>query len=263
MLFRTRDFLLFLLTTAFLVIGIASTIGIDLSVARQKASLISFGENSGEEVIYQAFLSETPPDTRVSRISELKDKVATFLSLNKIIVVEPEEIVVEEDGVEVTEEGTILTCQNYQKSNVFWSPNDLKFEIAEGARIVYRYVPPDVAVDVSTSTEIVNDFQMRDVVLQLSLRTSPSGKKNCLNTDVVGIALDGSLIRNTEQSLYGVFGETTLIGYALDGFPIYGLSAKKADSCGGLVFEGEYRYYLSIDREGVLGCFSGEPTQIR
>jgi hypothetical protein len=265
MLFRTRDFLLFLLTVAFLVIGIASTIGIDLSVARQQAALVSFNQGSGEEVIYQAVLPEAAPDTRVSRITELKDKVAAFLGVNKDVFVETEEEVVVEEVVAAADLGSIQTCSNYAPLNVAWSPSNLNFEIVEGARIVYREVatPAIVPVPTSTSTEALPIFVARDVVLQLPLRTAPLANKTCLSSDVVGIALDGSLIRNNEQGLYGVFGESTLIGYALDGFPIYGLSKQAADSCGGSMSSGEYRYYLSSEREGILGCFSGVPTQVR
>lgn len=262
MLFRTRDFLLFLLTTAFLVVGIASTIGIDLSVARQKASLISFQDN-GEEVIYKAVLPEVVPETRTSRLSELKDKVVAFLGANKDVFVVPEEEVIEEVSSEVTViDGSVLNCPNYSALNISWSPKDLNFEIVEGARIVSRSAPEVALAPISSSTEALPIFSAPDVVLQLPLRTAPLAKKTCLNTDVVGIALDGSLIRNKEQGLYGVFGESTLVGYALDGFPIYGLSSQKTDSCGGSTASGEYRYFLSKDREGVIGCFSGVPTQI-
>jgi hypothetical protein len=68
------------------------------------------------------------------------------------------------------------------------------------------------------------------VVLQLPLPFGPQGK-TCLSYDVVGVALDGSLIRNNEHSLYQVFGSETLIGYALDGFPIYGLNKSSAARC--------------------------------
>lgn len=269
MLFRTRDFLLFILTIAFLVIGIASTIGIDLSVARQQAALISFNQDSGEQVIYQAILPEAAPDTRASRIAELKDKVVAFLGVNKDVFVATEEEVPVEEVVDAADLGRIETCSNYGPLSINWSPSNLIFEIVEGARIVYREapalapVPVPVPAPTSTSTEVLPVFAARNVVLQLPLRSAPLANKTCLSTDVVGIALDGSLIRNTEQGLYGVFGEATLVGYALDGFPIYGQSSQATDSCGGSMSAGEYRYYLSSEREGVLGCFSGVPTEIR
>ena len=86
---------------------------------------------------------------------------------------------------------------------------------------------------------------------------------SCLSSDIVGIALDGSLIRNGEHTLYSIFGAETLVGYALDGFPIYGaIGAPVTDNCGGTAMAGEYRYYLSSERTGVIGCFSGESVTL-
>lgn len=90
---------------------------------------------------------------------------------------------------------------------------------------------------------------------------SANGGENCLNSSVVGIALDGSLIKNDENGLYSIFSKETLLGYARDGFPIYGLNdGVKTDKCGGINEGGQYRYYLSSDRDGVLGCFSASPV---
>jgi hypothetical protein len=86
----------------------------------------------------------------------------------------------------------------------------------------------------------------------------------CLPHEVVGIARDGSLIRNDEAALYGIFDDTVLIGYALDGFPIYGQTVDRPlDQCGGAMVDGSYRYYLSEERDHVLGCYrGGEPITL-
>ena len=96
------------------------------------------------------------------------------------------------------------------------------------------------------------------------LRTWPSGTTSCLPSDVIGIALDGSLIRNNEAALYTVFGGETLIGYALDGFPIYGMTPLLAtDRCGGVQIDGNYRYVLQPDRPGLITCFAGAPITLQ
>lgn len=262
--FRTRDFLVFMLTVAFLLIGITSTARMDISKKGQEASVVLF-EGENEEVIYQAVLPEPEADTRPSRLAALREKIAS-------LVLSP----TEEPAAEVAEDikpaaeevgelvsGSVNLCSNYNATTPLWSAKGLLFEIVEGARIVYRvvYSPAVVANEISSSTVFVPPS--REVVLQLPLRTYPLTQKSCLNTDVIGVALDGSLIRNNEYSLYRVFGAETLIGYALDGFSIYGLSKDiKTDECGGSSASGEYRYYLSTEREGVLGCFGGIPTSI-
>jgi hypothetical protein len=264
MLFRTRDFLLFILTIAFLVVGIASTIGIDLSAARQKAALITFSD-SNEVVIYSAVLPETPSDTRSSRLAELKDKVLNFLDSHDDILQEAEieEVVTTEDIVD--DEfvvGQVMLCPGYTRLATNWQTSGLKFEIVEGARIVYRENTA-VVPSLTSTTSDQSLPNVPDVVVQLPLRTAPLANKTCLASDVVGIALDGSLIRNNEHTIYQVFSETSLVGYALDGFPIYGLSTQKTDNCGGTMAAGDYRYYLSSERDGVVGCFSGVPTSIK
>ena len=79
---------------------------------------------------------------------------------------------------------------------------------------------------------------------------------------MVGVALDGSLIRNTEYPVYAIFGSESLIGYALDGFPMYGLSTDVVDQCGGKSVDGQYGYYLRPDQTVVLDCFFGKPVSL-
>jgi hypothetical protein len=79
---------------------------------------------------------------------------------------------------------------------------------------------------------------------------------------VIGITIGGSLIRNNEVGVYGVFGGDTLVGYALDGFPIYGTSGQKTDICGGGMIGGQYRYMISSSRGTIINCFAGTPVAI-
>ncbi len=258
--FRTKDYLLFLLTVAFLVVGITSTAKNDHLNHKQKATVIAFEDSSGGEVIYKAVLPEEKSDGRASRLSLLKEKISSLIIQT---VKEPEPEIAETKPTLTTETVTkangIALCPSYQSINPIWSPSDLMFEVVEGARLVYRNVEDTPVVD--ELGQPVPSQTMKEVVLQLPLRTFPSQSKSCLSSDVVGIALDGSLIRNNEDSLYKVFGNETLIGYSLDGFPIYGLNLNlETDNCGGVMVEGEYRYYLSSDRQGVLGCYSGIPV---
>jgi hypothetical protein len=156
----------------------------------------------------------------------------------------PVEVLVDEVGEEI--ELVENRCNTYLPYQGTWETNGLTFSVVEGARLLQR--------EVGTSSI--------ETVLQLPLGTFPLVTKNCIASDVVGIALDGSLIRNEEVSLYSVFGEETLIGYALDGFPIYGVSDTLLDVCGGVTREGHYQYNLSKDRPYVLGCFSGAPISL-
>jgi hypothetical protein len=79
---------------------------------------------------------------------------------------------------------------------------------------------------------------------------------------VIGISKNGSLIRNTDVAGYGSFGGDTLVGYALDGFPIYGAADKRTDICGGLMEDGQYRYQISNSRDTIITCYVGSPISL-
>ena len=255
--FRTRDFALFLLTVAFLIVGITSTVHTDLIGENNMASVAVFEES--ESVTYEAALPEEIADPRPSRLASLKEKIAGLVlsPVREEVIEEPAPE--NEEVVEVA--GEILLCSNYSApKSVSWQPQGLKFEVVEGARLIYR----EGAVAPATVNELgetVPGLPIKTVLLQLPLRSFPVSAETCLSSDIIGVALDGSLIRNTEQSLYTIFGADTLLGYALDGFPIYGTNeSMKTDSCGGATVAGSYRYYLSTERAGMISCFGGEPA---
>lgn len=242
-----------------MIVGITTTIKNDLASKDHQAMVILY-DDSTSSTDYSAVLPETPADERPSRLTALREKITEVLSNDDYdsAVVEEEEILAvtppEKLPPETPATNSVSLCSNYAPSQLNWNPKGLQFEIIEGARILYRDTSY-MTVAVATATE------SREVVLQLPLRTTPLSAKSCLKTDVVGIAFDGSLIRNNEQALYQIFDSETLIGYALDGFPIYGLNNSLAtDECGGTVISGEYKYYLAPEREGVLGCFSDNPV---
>ena len=132
-----------------------------------------------------------------------------------------------------------------------WNPKSIVIEDAAFSRNV-------------VSRETVGTTTVSVVRVTLPKLATLVSAKNCIPADIVGIALDGSLIRNNEYKVYGVFGEGTLVGYALDGAAIYGQTSSLAtDACGGTVIDGVYRYYLSDERDGILGCYSGTPQMVK
>lgn len=244
--FRTRDFAIFLGSVGFLVTAIVFTASNDIAVSAQNDALTIAAVSSAENV-YQATVVEQVPLDRAARLADLKQKVsAQTLEEVTIVAAAPEPVATTPTDTDST---IVLKCAGYTTIKPAWSAAGLEFAVVEGARIVYRTEP----VVVSASTTVPT----RAVVLQLPLSGRQSSQGSCLSDSLIGIASDGSLISNDEYAVYGVFGENTLIGYALDGFPIYGRSSRQTDSCGGTVVEGEYRYFLSSDREGVIGCYSG------
>jgi len=139
-----------------------------------------------------------------------------------------------------------IECAVYQPYTTFWDARDLTLVESEGARILTR--------------GIISSTTIPEVLLQLSAIPTPIGNPSCLSSDVIGIANDGSLIRNDEVGLYSIFSSETLIGYALDGFPIYGAGSAEVDACGGLSTASGYAYQLSPDRDTIINCFAATPV---
>lgn len=252
--FRTRDFLLFLTAMAFLVIS-STALWTGAQPGKQQASLIgSQSDQYSEEVVYEAELIDIKQPDKNTRLLVLKNKVAQLFIGNEDLEVaaDPDtDLEVVEEETEVTNE--TLFCPDYTEVNIVWDASNLQFLVSEGARILYRQDGGDLSgVNLASTT-----------VLQLPMNTFKAASPTCLKTDVIGIALDGSLLRNNEKNIYQIFGSETLLGYALDGFPIYGLEKEiKLDKCGGANLSGSYGYYLSQANETIVNCYSGSPIKL-
>jgi hypothetical protein len=269
MLFSSRNFLLYLLSIGFLVIAIVSTLAVKTDQIGSSKLPALDSEVSSTDMVYSAVTSTSSNLDRVARATELRNKIsasgiAAELSAPAVsTVAEPS---INEDAAEVDDlspqavaaKGSIATCSEYSEFTSPWDAQDLQFAVVEGARLIYRDTVVPVVVGTSTLSEEVE----RVVYAQLPLFSVPGGEPQCVETDVIGIAMDGSLIRNNEQNLYAVFGAETLIGYALDGFPLYGTTKLPLDVCGGMVVNGQYRYHLAADRDSVINCFSGQAIRL-
>ena len=117
--------------------------------------------------------------------------------------------------------------------------------------------PREVGTSTVPSAPTVTD------IFSLPLRSTPLAFTSCIKDDIVAVSQTGVIIRNSDYIKYQGSGEATLIGYTLDGFPLYGrTNSITTDACGGAMIDGGYRYYLSAERKGVLGCFAGIPVAL-
>lgn len=207
-----------------------------------------------------AAVTDTETFSRSEKLASMRAKIAASSELSMTAPQEPEVVIDETasstdaDGEVVLVAGSLQLCADYQVSTRAWSPRSVTVEEVEGARLVYRETPGAVT---ASSTEVSE----REVLLQLPVRSYPSGGANCISSDVIGIATDGSLIRNSEAGVYGIFGSDTVIGYALDGFPIRGSSAGATDACGGKMGVAGYYYQISSERETIINCFAATPIR--
>jgi len=258
MVINTRNFILYLLSVGFLILAITYTATSSPEPETTTSRVLPPEETIRE---YGAEAVVTPALNRSEMLAAMREKVAQLSPSFQASVSEapPRVPDVEEQSNEVRNSGTVLTCADYEVAEVVWQPQGAAFSVVEGARLLARSI--SVATTTASGT-IVTDM-VTEVLAQLPLRSLPLPMKSCLPTDVVGIALESSLIRNDELSLYAIFGADTLLGYALDGFPLYGTNDTLAlDECGGAVVSGQYRYYLSGKRDAILYCYAGIPIDL-
>jgi hypothetical protein len=247
---RTRDFLLFLIMIAFFVVVISA------ETARQ---WFGAGGSDASLVLVPTFTDAEPVSTsaevvarksidRAGNIARLRARLASFVPP----VEEPLEIISipeatsPEDSVgesEILVTGSALLCARYRPYAGNWPNQLLTITEQEGVRVI-----------TDTNAHVVTVLPIRIVGTPLT--------PTCLSTDVVAVGQSGSLIRNADVAGYRAFPEHILIGYTLDGFPLYGNSSQETDQCGGAVVDGSYRYYLSRTRETVLDCFVAPPITL-
>jgi hypothetical protein len=265
-MFRTKDFILLFSAVVFLLVAISATAFFKSNLFTITDSDISFVEVE-ENVDYSAELYSPESISREDRLTEMRRKIAEG---GELVISEPEEVIVdtsETDIEEITAQiSDPIKCADYREFAGAWPISDLNTDLIEGARIYYlehvTYVQTEVISTTSSSSLSVHEEVNREVLLQMPALSVSNNMENCLKTDVIGIAKDGSLIRNNEAGLYGVFDESTLVGYALDGFPIHGVSAKPSDVCGGHNSVDGYGYYINSESDSIINCFSSNQASL-
>ncbi len=244
---RTRDFVLLFTVIIFLLLAIGVTVLDVVMPARTLPSVLVSAEpapEAGAEVVLST-------NDRASRARELAEKIAA--SRSTYLSAAPTETPSLPENAPEPVVATIepLWCGSYVPYSGSWSSQGVSMTVIEGVRVYTRASAPVASTTTTPTTPL----------LTLPAASVP-GIPYCLPSDVIGIATDGSLIRNNESAVYAIFGPDTVIGYALDGFPIYGLAPNAGDECGGVSESTGYRYHLHPDRDYILGCFSASPVQL-
>jgi hypothetical protein len=268
-MFRTRDLLLISTVVFFLFFAIGVTVWSQYSTNPSVSNPVILAEVGSQEYTAEVYVRDT--QSREERLDEMRKKIADsgdlsfstpVSDLNTDLIVEAPE----ENTVSALErsEAVMQQCPGFTEYVGVWPVEGVSIDVVEGARLVYQDIVSEyeLAPTTATSGTVLPPDTQRDVLLQLPIRTASMPGISCLASDVIGVAKDGSLIRNNEASLYGVFGSNTLIGYTLDGFPIYGMADFAGDACGGQTVNGQYGYYLSANRKEILNCFVAVPISL-
>ena len=229
----------------------------DVFIGGQSAA-VAFSDTSVDS--FSATIAEPDSIPREDMLAQMRKKIAAKKNLFAAVTAsEPEEVSepeTETPGEVVEGERTgEQRCASYQTSGITWSSTGVKIEEVEGARLVYKDGAPTMVGSTSVPTRVM--------LAQLPLKSAPSSAGNCVATDVIGISKNGALMRNGEVLAYSGLGAGVLVGYALDGFPIYsGAHSGAVDKCGGVAVGGQYRYFVGSGQETIINCYSGTPISL-
>lgn len=251
-----------MLVLLFLCVGIGITVVKDLMQDRQlqRSLQVDFSDASQKDL---GAWSSAPTNNRESLIAALKAKIAAG---EGIVGGGPVLTSVDEgtdEGEEGTDSRTLLRCANYEEEPsvlASWPQAGVTMSFVEGVR---RVSVAEVSTEtVGTSTEQkVSNRVLIDLPFTLQRRTSDT----CIPSAVIGIASDGSLMHNNDAKRFSGYTESTLIGYALDGLPIFGVKndTNDLDTCGGKVTATGYQYYVRPQEPFLIACFAGAPATFR
>lgn len=256
-MFRTRDFLMFLIAITFLVLAITFTLLLtDYSTVGTGVSIDTEFDTTSATFTAEVI---TPQDGREDRLASMRRKLSEITAEFRA----PETVV--EDDVDATDTDealpppdspkTVELCPTQRTQTIAWSPLPQQQEVRNGLRVFFT-LTPGAAIGTTTASAPVET-----ILLSLPVRADALSFTSCIPSSVVAVTPTGMPIRNSDYAAYQGLGEGTLIGYTLDGFELYGqTSSLDTDACGGAVVGGVYRYYLSAERAGVIGCFAGIPA---
>lgn len=261
---RTRDFLLFVLAAGFLLVAIATTAAWN---HRQAPAVMSMSAPvAANNVMYTAEVAAVI-DTKSERLAALRKKLAedtSFEAPTETITDTSSDIgatttLATEEVISAPVDTTVMLCgTSYSSKYIPGLTGQQQYEERDGQRIFFETVLP---LDPGTTTPATPPAEK--MIFTLPLRTVPLPTTSCIKDDIVAVSQTGVLIRNADYAKYQSSGESTLIGYTIDGFPLYGrTNSMTTDACGGAMIDGSYRYYMSAERKGVLGCFAGIPAAL-
>ncbi|MEZ4200789.1 MAG: hypothetical protein R3B69_04415 [Candidatus Paceibacterota bacterium] len=250
---RTRDFFLYALILLFLCIGVGTTLIAQSKNTIEIPTVTHF--LLGRENV--AVVSGESANDRETTIARLREKLAqeSGYSISRVPVFtsvdepepEPETSSYEVQRCLHTDDSTLL---------VKWPPL-VTFSVLEGAR-VYSYQKIDEKTVGTTTIQATSTVTLTALPLQPLTAVSPA----CVR-EVVGLTPAGQPLVNSSAGSYQHLGKDALIGYALDGFPIYAVApAEGLDTCGGTTENGTYRYQLRAGEGELIRCFTGIPQSV-
>ncbi len=248
---RTRDLVLFIAALGFLLVAIAVTVSRQSTTSAVDAPEVSFMQSPDTFTVVG---SEDVSD-REGFIRSLRNRIGFFTT--------PEpEIVMEDSATTTTESSASLACQDSFRFPLVaaWETKDISVTLEEGARVVSELIRlPSGQLGTSSSSSVPR--VSRNVLFFVSERAQPAAQPTCVSDSVIGFTAQGALIDIADGSQF-TQGGNELVGYAFDGFPLYGRTTAPLDACNGQIVSGQYRYHLPPAGD-LQSCFKGTPIEIK
>ena len=267
---RSRDIILFLLVLWFLLLAIMGTVWQDTSPREIEG--IATEEwipqsASTSETKYQAVVSATATElSHTATIARLQEKIAAGNVIsNPTPSVERPAAATADTTTEIV--GTSVQRCTYADDTLGyisrWPVLTIQSELREGAHLYYTDTEvstdtPSATTSTSTTSEVV-----RKTWLQLPQFPQPLPTPSCLPSEMIGVHTNGTLLFNHDAASYRNLDADTLIGYARDGYPIYGRYEGELDACGGYQHPTGYRYAVHSTADTFLQCFTASPQSIQ
>lgn len=253
---RTRDLILFAVCAIFLVTAINITWFLDTATPSRES--VTF--RAADDAVSAVAPTEQTLD-RDAIISALREKLRS----EQGVVLENPSVTTDADAAEAVATSTDASpiaranyCLYADDTLPYigqWPLNGTEMAVAEGMRVFYTEEEVILAA-AATSTE--EDVEVvRNELLALPTNPVYTGGNNCLPSEVIGVTTGGILLFNDDSRPFASLGAQQLVGYARDGFPIYGRYDGEVDACGGYQHPAGYRYTISADRDYIIGCYQG------
>lgn len=229
------------------------------SIGFDAASVPEFAPGSG------AVSGNTTALDRAANVARLREKLALDTST---ITPEPdtfvEDIPITETDAPQAPEWTVNRClypDDVLPYVAAWPMNRVRIAVEGGYRLAYseEVVATDsLPVGSSTATSQPSET-IRTIYLSMPLAPAALPVPSCVPSEVVGVTPSGILLLNSNADIWQNVASESLIGYARDGYPIYGRYDGEVDECGGYTASTGYRYSIGSARPFMIGCFKATP----
>lgn len=257
---RTKDLLLIIVVLVMLGMAISTTIATRM-IQTEPSTTQPASFAGATTPVYEATTPEKK-DTRPETISRLQ----ALLAQGDVISASPS---VEASPVPQgasTSATAALQCDAPRTGIAVarsWPLNDVTMTNDGARRVVQQVIAAPAPAPSSTTTPSEPVVQSKVTLLQLPMRPAKNAEPTCLDSEIIGVTPAGRLLFNNDVTLYRNTAPGTLIGYARDGFPIYGAYSGETDVCGGYDSPTGYRYVVTPGENSFLSCYQGSPQPFR